>query len=51
MIIIIIKDRNLDVITGFEILDKEFRIYILEGLVHKGMSELQENCEREAPNT
>jgi hypothetical protein len=32
----------LDYIGGFEIMDNEFRIFVLEGIKNKGMKELEE---------
>ena len=31
------KNKNLDIICGFEVLDKDFRVFVLEGLSEKGM--------------
>lgn len=36
------KNKNLDFIGSFQIMDNEFRIIILEGISHKGMKELEE---------
>ena len=36
------NNKNLDYIGGFEIMDNEFRIFVLEGIKNKGMKELEE---------
>ncbi|GMF32556.1 unnamed protein product [Phytophthora lilii] len=41
---------TLDVITGTQIIDSQFRMIILEGLADKGMKYLHEQLERKGPN-
>lgn len=45
------KNKNLDFIGSFQIMDNEFRIIILEGISHKGMKELEEATRILQPNT
>ncbi|KAG1695509.1 hypothetical protein DVH05_019666 [Phytophthora capsici] len=40
----------LDVITGTQIIDSQFRMIILEGLAHKGMAFLHEQLQRKCAN-
>jgi hypothetical protein len=45
------KDIDLDIITGFEFIDSEFRTYIIEGISDKGMKRLEQLYPRLEPNT
>jgi len=44
-------DNNLDYISGVEFMDKQFRMFIVEGLRAKGMAKLQELIHKTAANT
>lgn len=44
-------NKNLDFIGGFEIMDDEFRIFVLEGIGKSGMKELEEKTRITEPNT
>ena len=46
-----LRDRELDFIGGFEIIDNQFRMYCVEGISAKGMARLEELVPREAPNS
>jgi hypothetical protein len=35
------NNKQLDFIGGFEIMDNEFRVFILEGISHLGIKELE----------
>lgn len=41
---------TLDVITGTQIIDSQFRMIILEGLADQGMKFLHEQLQRKGPN-
>lgn len=45
------KKGTLDYLSGFEILDNEFRLFVIEGLSAGGMNEVAQTLQREAPNT
>ena len=45
------NNNDLDIITGFEFIDNEFRTYIIEGLSEKGMKKLEELYPRLEPNS
>jgi hypothetical protein len=40
-----------DYLGGFEILDSDFRLFVIEGLSTGGMKTLADALQREAPNT
>jgi hypothetical protein len=46
------KNRKLDFLGGFEIMDKEFRMFVVEGLGGEGhsMDQFYRSNERERPN-
>ena len=45
------KNRDLDYISGFEIIDNEFRLFVLEGVSTGGMKKLAEALPRNDPNS
>lgn len=44
-------NKNLDFIGGFEIMDDEFRLFVLEGIKSSGMKQLEEKTRIIEPNT
>lgn len=46
-----LEDRYLDFIGGFEIIDDECRVFVLEGLQAFGMAELERLVPRDSPNS
>ena len=44
------KNKQLDFIGGFEIMDNDFRIFVLEGIGHLGMKQLEERTRIKEPN-
>jgi len=44
------NNRELDIITGIEFIDHEYRTFILEGLADKGMKKLEEEFPKDIPN-
>ena len=45
------QDRTLDYISGVEFMDKQYRMFVLEGLSTQGMRKLQERIPKIAANT
>jgi len=44
-------DKNLDILTGIEVLDNDFRLFVLEGLREGAMRTFTERIEKAQPNT
>jgi hypothetical protein len=44
------KNKELDYIGGFQIIDNEFRVIVIEGLADEGMKRIEEECPRLEPN-
>lgn len=45
------KNKDLDIITGLEFIDNEYRTFILEGLSDKAMKRLEEEFPKDQPNS
>jgi len=44
------NNRELDIVTGVEFIDNQYRTFILEGLADKGMKRLEEEFPKDIPN-
>ena len=44
------QNRENDFLSGLEIIDGEFRLFIIEGLNEKGLKEIEEKIPRDFPN-
>ena len=40
------KNKTLDIITGFQVLDGQYHMFVLEGLADKGIRRLWQNLPR-----
>ena len=45
------QNRYLDFVSGIEIIDGEFRMYVIEGISERGMRQFELNIPREVPNS
>lgn len=45
------NDRTLDFLSGFEIIDNNFRFFLFEGLSNGAMQKLEEMIPKDRPNT
>lgn len=45
------KNKNLNFIGGFEIMDNDFRVFVLEGISHLGIRDLEAKTTIKDPNT
>lgn len=46
-----LSNKELDIITGFELIDSQFRVYVFEGMPLGGIQYLNESIPREQKNT
>ena len=44
-------NRNLDVLTGFELIDDEWRMYVFEGLSRGAMQKIMRYIPKQGANT